>query len=140
MPSRGALFVGAKLLTLVGILAVFIGLLLTVIGLPAAWVAGLGALLSLAAFGASYLLGRAWQRQLNRIAEESLTTIYMPLMNEGVDVWRPVEAMKVTDLGYMVTEKAPDDEEWVFQPGHILRCEEREVAGETQLVAVGKAT
>jgi hypothetical protein len=74
------------------------------------------------------------------MAEESLTTIYMPLLNEGVDVWRPVEAMKVTELGYMVTENAPSDEEWAFQPGHILRCEERQFSGETRLVAVAKAT
>ncbi len=64
----------------------------------------------------------------------------MPLLNEGTEVWRPVEAMKITDLGYMVTENAPPDEEWAFHPGHILRCEERLVSEGTHLVAVAKAT
>jgi hypothetical protein len=64
----------------------------------------------------------------------------MPLLNEGTDVWRPVEAMKIGELGYMVTENAPPDEEWAFQPGHILRCERRQLNGGTHLVAVAKAT
>lgn len=143
MPSLGRMFVGmfaAKVLTLVGILAVALGLFLTVIGIPAAWLAWSGALLSVLASATLRLLARRMQPQLNRLAEEGLTTIYMPLLNEGVDVWRPVEAMKITDLGSMVTENAPADEEWAFQPGHILRCEERQLSGETQLVAVAKAT
>jgi len=69
-----------------------------------------------------------------------MTTIHMPLLNEGADVWRPVEAMKIGEIGYMVTENVPPDEEWAFQPGHILRCEERELSGGVHLVAVAKAT
>ena len=64
----------------------------------------------------------------------------MPLLNEGTDVWRPVEAMKIGELGYMVTENTPPDEEWAFQPGHILRCELRQLNGGTHLVAVARAT
>ena len=136
------MFVGifaAKVLTLVGILAVALGVFLTVTGTPAAWLAWSGALLSVLAFATLRLLARWMQPQLNRLAEEGLTTIYMPLLNDGVDVWRPVEAMKITDLGYLVTENAPADEEWAFQPGSILRCEERQLSGETRLVAVAKA-
>jgi hypothetical protein len=64
----------------------------------------------------------------------------MPLLNEGTDAWRPVEAMRIDGLGYMVTENAPPDEEWAFQPGNILKCEERQLSGEMKLVAVAKAT
>ena len=143
MPSPPGMVVGifaAKALTLVGILAVVVGLVLTVIGLSAAWLTWSGALLSVAAFAALRLIARRMQQRLSRMAEEGLTTIYMPVLNEGDDVWRPVEAMKITDLGYMVTEYAPADEEWAFQPGHILRCEERQLSGETHLVAVEKAS
>ena len=139
---RGALvgIVAAKVLTLVGIAALVLGLILTVSGMPAAWLAWSGVLLSVTAFAASYLIARGMQQELDRGAKEALTTIYMPLLNEGTDVWRPVEAMKITDLGYMVTEAPQPEEEWAFQPGHILRCEERQLSGETLFVAVAKAT
>ena len=130
----------AKIVTLVGLVGFVLGLGLTAIGMPAAWLAWSGALLSVMAFAASYLTARKMQPEINRMAEEGVTTIYMPLLNEGVDVWRPVRAMKITDLGYMVTESPQSDEEWAFQPGHILRCEERQWSGETKLVAVAKAT
>jgi hypothetical protein len=130
----------AKVLMIACILAVVLGLLLTVTGIPAAWLAWSGALLSVLAFVRLRAFARRTQLQLNNIAEEGLTTIYMPLLNEGVDVWRPVEAIKITDVGYMVTENASADEEWAFQPGHILRCEERDLSGGTHLVAVAKAT
>jgi hypothetical protein len=130
----------AKVLTLFGLFAFVSGLFLMAIGIPAAWLAWSGALLSGISFAASYLLARSAQPDLNRRAQEGLTTIYMPLLNEGVDVWRPVEAMKITDLGYMVTENARIGEEWAFQPGHILQCEERQLSEGRHLVAVSKAT
>ena len=143
MPSRGRVFVGlfaAKVLTLVGILAVVIGLVLIVIGIPATWLVTSGALLSVLSFAALYLLARWMQPKLDLMAEVGLTTIYMPLLNEGTEVWRPVGAMKIADLGYMVTEPAPTEEEWAFQPGHILRCEEQPLRDGIHLVAVAKAT
>jgi hypothetical protein len=132
--------VAAKVLTLVGIFGLVLGLVLTAIGISTVWLAWSGALLSITAFATLLLLARIMQPVLDLSAKEGLTTIYMPLLNEGVDVWRPVEAMKITDLGYMVTENPRPDEEWAFQPGHILRCEERQLSGEACLVAVAKAT
>ena len=99
-----------------------------------------GELLSVISFAALYVLARWMQPKLDRMAQDGLTTIYMPLLNEGTEVWRPVEAMKITDLGYMVTEPAPPEEDWAFQPGHILRCEERTLRDGIHLVAVAKAT
>ena len=129
-----------KVLTLVGILAFAVGIVLTITGMPTVWLAWSGAALSVVAFASLFLLGRLMQPALDRMSGESITTIYMPLLKEGTDVWRPVEAMKIADLGYMVTENAPPDEEWAFQPGHILRCEERQLSGGSRLVAVAKAT
>ena len=129
----------AKMLTLAGIVVSILALIMTVFGMPAAWLVWSGVLLSATAFFASYLIARRVQPQLNRMAKEGITTIYMPLLNEGTEVWRPVEAMKITDLGYMVTENPQFEEEWAFQPGHILRCEERQLSGESQLVAIAKA-
>jgi hypothetical protein len=131
---------GAKLLTSVGIIALASGLALMAFGIPADWLAWSGALLSITALATFLLLARRTRAVTNRSTEEALTTIYMPLLNEGTDVWRPVDAMKITNLGYMVTQPQPADEEWAFQPGHILRCEERQLNDGPKLVAVAKAT
>ena len=142
MEGPGRIFLGllaAKMLTLLGIVASVIGLFLTIMAMPGAWLAWSGALLSIVAFAAFRLLARGMQRGLSRTAQEGRTTIYMPLLNEATVVWRPVEAMKINDFGYMVTEHAPPGEEWAFQPGQILRCENREFDGETHLAAVAKA-
>lgn len=58
------------------------------------------------------------------------TTIYMPLMNEGTDVWRPVLA---TDLGegrFQITSEPSVDEEWAFAPGMtvVLDVDKRIIA------------
>lgn len=60
----------------------------------------------------------------------------MPLLNEGVDVWRPV-AGKPTGVGYRIHGPMPSDEEWTFKPGAVVRCEEKRLAsGARGLVAV----
>ena len=132
--------VAAKMLMLLGIAAGAVGLLLTVLGVHAAWMAWWGLLLTVLALGTLLICSRLLQSHLRRAENDGVTTVYMPLLNQGADVLRPVTAMKITDLGYMVTEPAPVGEEWAFQPGHVLRCEERNVDGEARLVAVGKAT
>lgn len=53
-----------------------------------------------------------------------MTTIYVCLPNEGVRVWRPVDAEPVGDAFRIVSE-CPDDEQWEFQPGDVVRCEMR---------------
>lgn len=49
-------------------------------------------------------------------------TIYMPLLDEGTDVWRPVEAIRDGD-GYLVLGPMPPDEAWKYAPGTVVRCE-----------------
>ena len=53
-----------------------------------------------------------------------VTTIYVYLPDEGVQVWRPVEAEPVGD-GFRIVSECPDDEQWEFQPGDVVRCEMR---------------
>jgi hypothetical protein len=65
-----------------------------------------------------------------------MATIYMPLVNEGTDVWRPVEAAHVGPDSYLVEGDVPDDEEWMFAPGSIVRCELRTLSLGEHLVAV----
>jgi hypothetical protein len=48
------------------------------------------------------------------------TTIYMPLIGEGTDVWRPVTAEELGDRRYRVVGRRPTDEEWAFVTGAIV--------------------
>ena len=64
----------------------------------------------------------------------------MPLLNEGVDVWRPVEATPVSTKTYRVEGEMPDDEEWAFAPGTVVSCESKTFSeGEARLMAIAVA-
>lgn len=69
--------------------------------------------------------------------------IYVRLLNEGTEVFRPVNAVRVTDDTYTLGDEwgyDPSDEEWEFPPGTTVRVETRElmegVVPKKQLVAV----
>lgn len=49
-----------------------------------------------------------------------MVTMYMPLLNEGTDVWRPVEVTPLYGGVYRVEGTVPADEEWAFPPGTIV--------------------
>jgi hypothetical protein len=75
-------------------------------------------------------------------SEEALTvpsvatrTVYVELVDEGVNVWRPVEAVEDGD-GFVLPMSAPDGERWRFPPGSRVRCELRELSDGEALVAV----
>lgn len=46
--------------------------------------------------------------------------IYMPLLDEGTDVWRPVTAEHLGNGKYRVTTRTPGDEMWRYQSGAIV--------------------
>jgi hypothetical protein len=68
-----------------------------------------------------------------------MATIYMPLLNEGTDVWRPVEATQLSAGTYRVEGEMPDDEEWMFAPGTAVRCEPKLLSGGECLTAIQAA-
>jgi hypothetical protein len=70
------------------------------------------------------------------------TTIYISLLDEGTDVWRPVSAEQVSGDIYRVTGTPPDDtESWEFATGDMVRCREQTFAsGERHLVAYERVT
>ena len=66
-----------------------------------------------------------------------MATIYMPLLNEGVDVWPPVEATSLSADTYRVEGEMPDGEKWAFAPGIVVRCELKTFnRGEVGLTAI----
>ncbi len=69
---------------------------------------------------------------------ESLTTIHVYLLDEGTDVWRPVEAVHLRDDLYQIPADStiPETETWEFQPGQIVRCKKRRLTRGDALVAV----
>jgi hypothetical protein len=70
----------------------------------------------------------------------SIVTIMIPLLDENVDVWRPVHAEVLASGRYrIVSQKDDDDENWAFATNQVVKCEERVFDGETHLVAVSLA-
>lgn len=55
-------------------------------------------------------------------------TIYVELLGEGVDCWRPVEAEHLGANRYRITGEPPDGESWAFGTGSVVRCDSRGVA------------
>jgi hypothetical protein len=55
--------------------------------------------------------------------------VYVALLNEAVDVWRPVVAEPVVWGLYRHYGPMPEDDTWEFGPGDIVRCQERSFHG-----------
>lgn len=51
--------------------------------------------------------------------------IYVALLDENVDVWRPVKAKKLGEKVYLILKQNYDrsDEKWEFEPGEKVICE-----------------
>ena len=69
-----------------------------------------------------------------------MATVYVRLLDEGVDVWRPVQAKFVEGDVYELSGPVPEEERWEYAPGSRVRCRMREFEGGTLgLVVVGAA-
>jgi hypothetical protein len=66
-------------------------------------------------------------------------TVYIELLDEGVEVWRPVEAVEDGDA-FLLPVTAPEGEHWRFAPGSRVRCELRELSDGPELVVAAIAT
>ena len=66
-------------------------------------------------------------------------TVYVALVDEGLDVWRPAQAKRIQDDIYELLPSSdydPTDERWQFPPGTRVVCEERPTADGSALFAV----
>jgi len=68
-------------------------------------------------------------------------TIYMPLLEEGIDVWRPVLARRISGDSYRILDQDYDRdvETWEFEPGTIVKCRQEERDGRRIRVASAPA-
>ena len=68
--------------------------------------------------------------------------IYVALLNENVEVWRPIEAILVEKGIYRIISENlnPDDEQWEFSTGDLVQCSTKIFSGGSSgLVAMKKA-
>jgi len=71
-----------------------------------------------------------------------LSTVHVRLLDEGTDVWRPVQAERLGETTYRLAHgSVPEDENWSFQPGDIVVVEHRRGADADgqSLIAVARA-
>ena len=59
--------------------------------------------------------------------ETTMVKIFVFMPDEAVNVWRPIDAERISgDLFRIVSpDPDPEDEIWEFKSGEIVRCEER---------------
>lgn len=66
------------------------------------------------------------------------TTIYVRLLDEGTDVFRPTQGESVREGVYRLLptqDYDPEDERWEFLPGQVVKCELVSLHGGERLVA-----
>jgi hypothetical protein len=71
-----------------------------------------------------------------------METIYVRLLGEGTDVYRPVPAERICASVFVVggeNIRDPEDEEWEFLPGARVYVVTRNLSGESVLVAIRPA-
>jgi hypothetical protein len=62
--------------------------------------------------------------------------IFVPLLNEGIDCWRPANAKAHGEDVFEILGIIPAGEEWQFAPGMRVRCRPKQFAdGSAALVA-----
>ena len=70
-----------------------------------------------------------------------ITAIYMPLPNEGVEVWRPISAEQLSNDTFRVMGPMPADEDWEFRPESLVTVAFRRFAdGKSGYVAMAETT
>ena len=58
-----------------------------------------------------------------------MVDVHVALLGEGTPVWRPVQARHVRGTVYEILGSIPDGEEWEFQPGELVECEQHAFSG-----------
>lgn len=65
--------------------------------------------------------------------------IYIPLLDEGTPVWRPVMAERLDQERFIIISQNfdPEDEKWQFSTGDTVRCEMKELTdGGTKIIVL----
>ena len=75
-------------------------------------------------------------------AQDLDTEVYVKLLDEGVDVWRPVPAVKEADGVFRLSRPGwydPETETWEFPPNSRVKCKMKVFSdGKRGLVALAE--
>lgn len=69
----------------------------------------------------------------------NISTVYVKLLDEGIDVYRPIQAEARSNGSFIIKptpDYDPEDEKWEFLPGQNVICEKIKLAGGVRLVAM----
>jgi len=83
--------------------------------------------------------GREVTQSAQRSGEAPIRVrIYVELLDEAVDVWRPVDAEHIGGDKFRILSNnpAPEDEHWKFKTGEIMRWRPKKFAEGASLVAI----
>ena len=58
-----------------------------------------------------------------------MTIVHVALLGEGTVVWRSAQANHVQGSVYELLGAIPEDEQWQFNPGQLVECEEQVFSG-----------
>jgi hypothetical protein len=69
------------------------------------------------------------------------TTVFVRLLNEGTDVWRPANAAHIKNMVYRLSaSQTVEGETWQFAPGSLVRVERRMLSDGETLIVVASAS
>lgn len=72
-----------------------------------------------------------------------MAIVFVRLLDEGVDVWRPASATALGEDRYRLIAPVaydPETETWEFLPDAVVECETRALSGRPALVAIRLAS
>lgn len=84
---------------------------------------------------------RDWvQGPLASTSRDRIVTVWMPLLDEGLDVWRPVDAEVLPSGWYriMSVNEQSEEERWAFPTDAVVVCEYRHLSDGDCLVIAGE--
>jgi hypothetical protein len=88
----------------------------------------------------TFLIERSDGRSEIANQSELSLLLYMPMLDEGIDVWRPVAAHPLGHSVAQIRSETPDDESWQYPTGARIVYEERALSGGLRLVVTGLAS
>jgi hypothetical protein len=67
--------------------------------------------------------------------------IFVQLLDEAVEVWRPVLAERIAQDTYRISDQPyqSDSEQWEFEPGEVVTCVVRDTGEGDAVIAVARA-
>jgi hypothetical protein len=68
---------------------------------------------------------------VRKLFEREPITMFIPLLDENIDVWRPVSAVRTSDNIFRILGNPAEGEHWKFINGDLVRCKQRTFADGT---------